>query len=83
MAMLHRPLLCAARDVVDALCAGQGASMGATILDALDTLLVMGMIDEYKKARQWIKDSLRHVACPHASNDAWDGCRRVAFVAQV
>jgi mannosyl-oligosaccharide alpha-1,2-mannosidase len=40
----------------------QGASMGATILDSLDTLLVMGLIDEYRKARQWIKDSLRYAA---------------------
>ncbi|CAG7734641.1 unnamed protein product [Allacma fusca] len=32
-------------------------SIGATIIDALDTLHIMGMTDEYKKARNWVEKS--------------------------
>ena len=32
--------------------------MGATIIDALDTLYIMGMHDEFKQAREWIEQSL-------------------------
>ena len=28
--------------------------MGATIVDALDTLFIMGLLDEYRAARDWI-----------------------------
>ena len=34
------------------------ASMGATIIDALDTLYIMGMKDEYVKARDWVAENL-------------------------
>ena len=34
------------------------ASMGATIIDALDTLYIMGMKDEYDKARDWVAENL-------------------------
>ena len=34
------------------------ASMGATIVDSLDTLYIMGMIDEYEKARGWVESEL-------------------------
>ncbi len=34
------------------------ASMGATIVDAMDTLYIMGMMDEFEKGRQWIEQSL-------------------------
>ncbi|OWF42049.1 mannosyl-oligosaccharide 1,2-alpha-mannosidase IA-like [Mizuhopecten yessoensis] len=33
-------------------------SLGATIVDAADTLYIMGLQDEYKKARDWIATSL-------------------------
>lgn len=33
-------------------------SMGATIVDALDTLYIMGFEEEFKKARDWIATSL-------------------------
>ena len=33
-------------------------NLGATIVDAVDTLKIMGMEDEYKKARDWIATSL-------------------------
>lgn len=32
--------------------------LGATIVDAMDTLLVMGLTEEFEKGRQWIRDSL-------------------------
>ena len=34
------------------------SSMGATVVDALDTLYIMGFTEEYKKARDWIALSL-------------------------
>ncbi|EDV24955.1 uncharacterized protein TRIADDRAFT_25192 [Trichoplax adhaerens] len=36
-----------------------GSSMGATIVDALDTLHIMGMHDEFKKAKDWIAKNLK------------------------
>lgn len=33
-------------------------SLGATIVDGLDTLYIMGMMDEYKAGRDWIANSL-------------------------
>lgn len=36
-----------------------GSSMGATIIDAMDTLHIMGMHDEFKKARDWIAQNLK------------------------
>lgn len=33
-------------------------SMGATIVDALDTLYIMGFEEEFKKARDWIATNL-------------------------
>ncbi|KAL8581913.1 hypothetical protein ACOMHN_010287 [Nucella lapillus] len=33
-------------------------SLGATIVDAVDTLYIMGMEEEYKKARDWIATNL-------------------------
>lgn len=36
-----------------------GASaMGATIVDSLDTLYIMGLKDEFKKARDWVANNL-------------------------
>lgn len=32
--------------------------MGATIVDAIDTLHIMGLTEEYQKARDWIATSL-------------------------
>jgi len=34
------------------------ASMGATIVDSLDTLYIMGMMDEFEKAREWVESDL-------------------------
>lgn len=36
---------------------GSGA-MGATIVDSLDTLYIMNLTEEYKKARDWVAVSL-------------------------
>ena len=33
-------------------------SMGATIVDAMDTLFIMGLEEEFKKARDWIATNL-------------------------
>ena len=33
-------------------------SLGATIVDAIDTLYIMGLEEEYKKARDWIATNL-------------------------
>ena len=35
-----------------------GAKMGATIVDALDTLYVMGLKDEFEKAKDWVAHQL-------------------------
>lgn len=35
-----------------------GASMGATIIDAMDTLYIMGLNDEFKQGRDWIAENL-------------------------
>ena len=34
------------------------SSMGASIVDALDTLYIMGMSEEYQRARQWVEENL-------------------------
>jgi len=34
------------------------ASMGASIVDSLDTLYIMGMMEEYEKARDWVESDL-------------------------
>jgi len=33
------------------------ANMGATIVDSLDTLLIMGLHDEYKLGRDWVANN--------------------------
>jgi mannosyl-oligosaccharide alpha-1,2-mannosidase len=33
-------------------------SMGATIVDAMDTLYIMGLEEEFKKARDWVATNL-------------------------
>ena len=37
---------------------GGGGAMGASIIDALDTLYIMGLTEEYKKGREWVALSL-------------------------
>ena len=32
--------------------------MGATIVDAMDTLWIMGMLEEFEKGRDWVEQSL-------------------------
>ena len=34
------------------------SQMGATVVDALDTLYIMGMKDEFKVARDWVAELL-------------------------
>ena len=34
------------------------SSMGATIVDSLDSLYIMGLVDEYNAARDWVAESL-------------------------
>ena len=34
------------------------SSMGATIVDGMDTLYIMGMDEEFDKAREWIAENL-------------------------
>lgn len=33
--------------------------LGVTIIDALDTLIIMGLHEEYKEAKEWIEESLQ------------------------
>ncbi len=37
---------------------GKNSKMGATIVDSLDTLYMMGMMDAFNKAKDWVKVSL-------------------------
>ena len=32
--------------------------MGATIVDSLDTLYIMGMTEEFEKAKKWVESNL-------------------------
>ena len=34
------------------------SSMGATIVDSLDTLYIMGMTEEFEKAKKWVESNL-------------------------
>jgi len=34
------------------------AALGATIVDSLDTLYIMGLMDEYTVGRNWVEKSL-------------------------
>ena len=34
------------------------SNTGVTIIDSLDTLYIMGLMDEYKKGREWVDKSL-------------------------
>lgn len=34
------------------------SQLGATIVDALDTLYIMGLHDEFKDAQEWIEQNL-------------------------
>lgn len=35
-----------------------GGLRGASIIDSLDTLYVMGLMDEYNDAKEWVETSL-------------------------
>lgn len=35
-----------------------GGLRGASIIDSLDTLYIMGLMDEYNDAKEWVKSSL-------------------------
>ena len=51
---------------------GQTA-LGATIIDAADTLYIMGLHDEYQKARDWIANSfdVNSVSFARAAAQRW------------
>eukprot|EP00795_Rhopilema_esculentum_P017835 gene17835-9540_t len=46
---------------------GGSSSMGASIVDALDTLYIMGLTEEYKKGRDWVALSLEFNAGGYVS----------------
>ena len=35
------------------------SKMGATIVDSLDTLYLMGLMDEYKEGTKWVRDHFK------------------------
>jgi hypothetical protein len=37
---------------------GSGAGIGYTVVDALDTMLLMGLESEYTRARTWVQEKL-------------------------
>ena len=41
--------------------------MGMTIVDSIDTLIIMGMTEEYQQAKEWIASSLRFDGDRHVS----------------
>ncbi len=52
-------------------------NMGLTIVDALDTLMIMGMTEEVAMAREWVETSLRfdHVRHWRSSGEGGGGMR--------
>jgi mannosyl-oligosaccharide alpha-1,2-mannosidase len=36
---------------------GKANKLGATIVDSLDTLYIMGLMDQYNEGREWVKTS--------------------------
>ncbi|THU79563.1 glycoside hydrolase [Dendrothele bispora CBS 962.96] len=36
----------------------EAGGIGYTVIDSIDTMLIMGLDDDYKRARQWIEDKL-------------------------
>ncbi|KAF5909859.1 mannosyl-oligosaccharide 1,2-alpha-mannosidase IC-like, partial [Clarias magur] len=42
-----------------------GGLRGATIVDSLDTLYIMGLTEDYKEAKEWIHTSLDLDLCKH------------------
>ena len=44
-------------------------ALGATIVDGLDTLYIMGLKDEYKKGRDWIAQNLHFTGVSSSSVD--------------
>ncbi len=48
--------------------------LGATLVDSLDTLWLMGLKDEFQKARDWIVNELSFNRC--------SCCRRMLFLAE-
>lgn len=47
------------------------SAMGATIIDGIDTLFIMGLRDEYEKARNWIANEFKFDA---VSIHLWHCC---------
>ena len=47
-----------------------GSAMGASIIDALDTLYIMGLTEEYKKGREWVALSLQFSAVSFSTRNS-------------
>ena len=47
-----------------------GSAMGASIIDALDTLYIMGLTEEYKKGREWVALSLQFSAVSFSTSNS-------------
>ena len=50
--------------------------LGITIVDSLDTLLIMGLQEEYQQGRQWVANHL-DLAAQHVSVSAWAPQKRM------
>ena len=37
---------------------GKNTKVGATIVDSLDTLFLMGLMDEFNQGKEWVQNSL-------------------------
>ena len=49
------------------------SNLGATIIDGLDTLYIMGLMDEFRSGREWVRDTFTfdgvcEVIMSHVSN---------------
>lgn len=40
------------------MCISAGGLRGASIIDSLDTLYIMGLMEEYNDAKEWVQTSL-------------------------
>lgn len=50
----------------DLVCCTGSSQLGATIVDAVDTLYIMGLHEEFKDGQEWIEQNLDFsVVCTH------------------
>ena len=67
---------------------GKNTKMGATIVDSLDTLYMMGMMDAFNKAKDWVRLSLNMhevsrgstQSCLHQISHTWLHCQTRMWV---